>query len=396
MIEKGKTASIAGQNRKVLSTVSDIPQEDWNKVADNRNIYLSIAYLDALESALKDQMQFRYVISYSDVGEPVLIAVYQLVVFVDKRRQYSQDLCKLSYHIHKKIADVFTINVLVCGNVFCDGENGFLSRGISQNEAMDKVADITESLKREPSIKEKSSITLFKEFWPASISYSDRLKTKSYRDFMIDVNMVLRYHESWKTMDDYLASMKTKFRTRAKSVFSKSKKLQVNDFLVEDIERNAERIEELFGNVLEKSDFSFGSLNAQAFANLKRNLGNDFSFRAAWLDDRLVGFSTALFNRNVIEANFVGLDYDFNKELSVYQRFLYDYVEQGLNRGVAELQLGRTAELVKSQIGALPTNMKLYAKHRKGVSNFLLKPIIQSISPSEFELRVPFKENFKN
>lgn len=396
MIEKGKTASTVGQNRKVLSTVNDIPQEDWNKVADSRNIYLSIAYLEALESALKDQMQFRYAISYSDTGEPVLIAVYQLVVFVDKRRQYSQDLCKLSYHIHKKIADVFTINVLVCGNVFCDGENGFLSRGISQGEAMDEVAEITESLKREPSIKEKSSITLFKEFWPESTSYSDRLKKKSYRDFMIDVNMVLKYHESWKTMDDYLASMKTKFRTRAKSVFSKSKKLQVNDFLAEDIERNAERIEELFGNVLEKSDFSFGSLNAQAFANLKRNLGDDFSFRAAWLDDRLVGFSTALFNQNVIEANFVGLDYEYNKEFSVYQRFLYDYVGQGLNRGAAELQLGRTAELVKSQIGALPTNMKLYAKHRKSVSNLLLKPIIQSISPSEFELRVPFKENFKN
>ena len=95
-------------------------------------------------------------------------------------------------------------------------------------------------------------------------------------------------------------------------------------------------------------------------------------------------------------ANFVGLDYGFNKEQCVYQRFLYDYVEQGLNRGLKELHLGRTAELVKSQIGALPTNMKLYAKHRKSVSNLLLKPIIQSISPSEFELRVPFKANYNN
>ena len=136
-------------------------------------------------------------------------------------------------------------------------------------------------------------------------------------------------------------------------------------------------------------------LNAQAFVNFKRNLKDDFSFRGAWLNDELVGFSTALFNGTVIEANFVGLDYEFNKEYSVYQRFLYDYVEQGLNRKMKELHLGRTAELVKSQIGALPTNMKLYAKHRKSVSNLLLRPIIQSISPSEFELRIPFKENFK-
>ena len=396
MMENQKMAEKIGTNRKIVESVSDIPTEDWNKVADNRNIYLSIGYLSALEDALGNQLKFRYAISYTESGEPALIAVYQLVVFVDKRRQYSKDLCSLSYHIHKKIADVFTINVLVCGNVFCDGENGFLSRLISDDQAMDEVAAITESLKTEPSIKEKSSITLFKEFWPDSTSYSDRLKRLSYRDFMIDVNMVLNYHESWKTMDDYLASMKTKFRTRAKSVYSKSKVLELKDFSVEDIEKNADRIEYLFSNVLDKSDFSFGRLNAQAFANFKRNLGNDFSFRGAWLNDELVGFSTALFNRDVIEANFVGLDYNYNKEHGVYQRFLYDYVEQGLNKGLKELQLGRTAELVKSQIGALPTNMKLYAKHRKSVSNLLLKPIVQSISPSEFELRIPFKANYNN
>ncbi|MCJ8290747.1 MAG: GNAT family N-acetyltransferase [Crocinitomicaceae bacterium] len=395
MIDPDNTTVKVGTDRKIVESVKDIPQDDWNKVADNRNIYLSLGYLSALESALNDKMQFRYAISYSDTGEPVLIAVYQLVVFVDKRRQYSGVLCNLSYHIHKKIADVFTINVLVCGNVFCDGENGFLSRVITDDEAMDEVAAITESLKKEPSIKGKSSITLFKEFWPDSTSYSDRLKNLQYRDFMVDVNMVLNYHESWCTMDDYLASMKTKFRTRAKSVFSKSKVLSIKDFTIEDIEENSERIELLFGNVLEKSDFSFGQLNAQAFVNFKRNLKDDFSFRGAWLNDELVGFSTALFNGTVIEANFVGLDYEFNKEYSVYQCFLYDYVEQGLNRKMKELHLGRTAELVKSQIGALPTNMKLYAKHRKSVSNLLLRPIIQSISPSEFELRIPFKENFK-
>ena len=396
MIENQNTTVQIGTNRKIVGSVKDLPQDDWNKVAENRNVYLSLGYLSALESALEEKMQFRYAISYSDSGEPVLIAVYQLVVFVDKRRQYSSDLCKLSYHIHKKIADVFTINVLVCGNVFCDGENGFLSREITNNQAMDEVAAITESLKTEKSIKEKSSITLFKEFWPDSAPYSDRLKNLQYRDFMVDVNMVLNFHESWNTMDDYLASMKTKFRTRAKSTYFKSEVLEIKDLSAREIEENAERIEVLFGNVLEKSEFSFGQLNAQAFVNFKENLADKFSFRGAWLKDELVGFSTAFYNGDVVEANFVGLDYNCNKEFAVYQRFLYDYVGQGLNRNMKELHLGRTAELVKSQIGAMPINMKLYAKHRKSVSNLLLRPIIQSISPSEFELRIPFKENFKN
>lgn len=385
-----------GTHRKIVDSVNELNLEDWNAVVDGRNVYLSVAYLAALEKALKHKMAFRYAISYAESGEPVLAAVYQLVVFVDKRRQYSSDLCKLSYHIHKKIADVFTINVLVCGNVFCDGENGFLWKDISADQAVAEVGAMTEALKQEDSIKEKSSITLFKEFWPTSTSHADRLKAISYRDFMIDVNMVLKVHESWTSMEDYLSSMKTKFRTRAKSVYAKSKQLEIKDFSHQEIIDNAVRIEELFGNVLENSDFSFGQLNAQAFANFKEALSDEFSFRGAWFGDQLVGFSTSFHNGNVLEANFVGLDYNFNKDKCVYQRFLFDYVEQSLNRNVAELHLGRTAELVKSQIGALPTNMKLYAKHRKSVSNLLLRPIIQSISPSEFELRMPFKENFSN
>ena len=53
----------------------------------------------------------------------------------------------------------------------------------------------------------------------------------------------------------------------------------------------------------------------------------------------------------------------------------------------------RTAEEIKSSLGAEPVDMKLYAKHKNSVSNKLIKPFLESISPSEFELRKPFKAN---
>lgn len=381
----------------VLDSIQAVNRQDWEEVAASRNIYLSYDYLISLEVAMQGEMEFFYNISYNKSGKPVLIAALQLVKFVDKRRAYSEMLCKLSYHIHKKIADAFTINVLVCGNVFSDGENGFLwSEDISTEDAMDEICSVVEELKEEKGIKEKASITLFKEFWPASNVYSDRLKQRSYRDFMIDVNMVLDIHESWRSMDDYLASMKTKFRTRAKSVFKKSAELVIKTLSADEISNNKERIAELFGNVLEKSDFSAGKLNTAVFELFEQNLKNDFTLRGFYLKDELVGFSTSFKNGEIFEANYVGLDYKYNNELAVYQRILYDYVGQALKSDSKELHLGRTAELIKSSIGALPKNMTLYAKHRNSVHNLLLKPIIQSISPSEFELRKPFKANFTN
>jgi predicted N-acyltransferase len=197
-------------------------------------------------------------------------------------------------------------------------------------------------------------------------------------------------------MDDYLGSMKTKFRTRAKRVFKQSAEITIKTLTEADILENRSRISELFGNVIKKSDFSAGRLKTDVFELFKRNLKEKFSLRAFYLDDEMVGFSTSFLNGDILEANYVGLDYKYNNEKSVYQRILYDYVEQSLKYKLKELHLGRTAELIKSSIGAIPKNMTLYAKHRNSIHNMLLKPIIESISPSEFELRKPFKTNHIN
>lgn len=382
-------------SRTIYRKIEDVPNEEWNSISRGKNIYLSIDYLSSLELDMSDEIDFYYVISYNGNKKPVLISSFQLVKFVDKRKVYSKQLCKLSYHVHKKIVDAFTINVLVCGSVFADGENGFLwSEDISSEDAINEISEVTKQLKTEKSVKEKASMTLFKDFWPESKGFSDRLKQFSYRDFMIDVNMVLHIHNQWLTMDDYLASMKTKFRTRAKSVYRKAERIELKSLNKTEILSNIDRLQELFDNVLEKSDFSFGKLNVKTFANFSEKLGEVFVLKGAFLDDKLVGFSTSFKNGESLEANYVGLDYQYNIDYSVYQRLLYDYVEQAIDRKVKDLQLGRTSELIKSSIGATPTNMKLYVKHKSSVSNLLLKPIIQSISPSEFELRKPFKSNF--
>ena len=381
--------------RSIFKDVESIPKQDWEKVREDRNIYLSINYLSSLEIAMKDKIDFFYEISYNSKKQPVLISVFQLVQFVDKRKVYTKQLCKLSYHLSKKLTDALTINVLVCGSVFADGENGFLwNELISPEEAMEEVDNVTKHLKKEEKIKDKASVTLFKDFWPHSSPIADQLKEFSYRDFMVDVNMVLDIHESWVSFDDYLASMKTKFRTRAKSVYKKSSELILKRMNTTDIRENTERLQELFDNVLEKSDFSFGNLDVSAFIEFNERVSDSFTLTGAYLDNLLVGFSTSFLNGSSLEANYVGLDYNFNTKHDVYQRLLYNYVEQAIELKTKDLQLGRTSELIKSSIGALPKNMKLYVKHKSSVSNLLLKPILSSISPSEFELRKPFKANF--
>ena len=123
-------------------------------------------------------------------------------------------------------------------------------------------------------------------------------------------------------------------------------------------------------------------------------MGKDFLFKGYYLDGKLIGFSTATAFENVLDGNFIGLDYEFNQSHAVYQRILYDFVQHAFNIGAKVIKIGRTAEEIKSGVGATPTEMKFYAKHRNKVTNAILRPLVQNLKPSDFELRKPFKAEY--
>lgn len=380
----------------VKTSIQSINQEDWANVVQDRNIYLSIPYLEALEKTMERDIDIFYAIVYNEAKEPVMAAVYQLVIFEYRKNDHPKAILR-HFHNDANKDDCFSMYILVCGNVFSDGENGFLwNSKISEEDAMEQVVEITKSIKNNKNTRKKLSVILFKEFWPQSSSYSDKLKDHKFKDFMIDVNMVLKIHEGWKSMDDYLFSMKTKFRNKAKGAFKKSKSLVVKSLTFEEVITYSDRIRELFDNVLERSNYIFGTIEPLTFAEFKKNLGDSFSMRGLFLEEKLIGFSTAFFHKGIMEANYVGIDYDCNLQYAVYQRLLYDYVDQAISKGSKELQLGRTSELIKSSLGAEPINMKLYAKHKMALTNLVMSTILGFVSPSKFELRKPFKANFPN
>ena len=391
-----QTAAGSIHKRAVFDAVSELPHADWNKVQNARNIYLSLPYLSALEQGMGGELNFFFSISYNAQDEPVLIAVFVRVKFVDKRKRFGDSVFKLRFPFKKKLQNILSINALACGNVFSAGENGMLwTDKLQAHEAFEEAERIHQILMTEHDTNKEVSLRVFKDFWPQTVPSANRLIEKGFFDFKIDVNMVLKIHKDWRHIEDYLMSMKTKFRTRANAVYRKSAPLTIKALNAQDILEESKHIVRLFDSVLEKSDFHIGTMNPKTFAACKENLGDDFIFTAYYMDEKMLGFSTAFRNAGSYDANYVGLDYSYNEQYDIYQRILYDYVEEAMKAKVPELQFGRTSELIKSAVGAVPRDMTIYIKHKRKLSNIILKNVIQSVAPSPFELRKPFKANFK-
>ena len=370
----------------------DIPQSDWNTINTVGNLYLTLTYLSVIEDALKKTIDFWYILFY-DHKRPVGIAYTQLIKINPSQLKNQNLPCKLSDSLKNFFIKNIEVKTLVCGNLFACGENGFIFESSITNDEALKYLDLAlKDIRKVAHPEDKPSFILLKEFWQHNNNETSRnLKKLDYRDFEVDVNMVLSIKPNWKSFEDYLADLRTKFRTRVKKTFEKSSAVVIKDLSYQEIKTYSKTIDELYLSVIENADFKFGNLNADTFIGLKEKLKDRFIFKAFFLNEIIVGFSTAFLFNNTLEANHIGLNYQLNKTHHLYQRMLYDYVEMAIRYQVDELILGRTAETIKSSLGAEPVPMKLFVKHGNSISNALLKPLVDFITPNDYELRNPFK-----
>ncbi len=285
--------------------------------------------------------------------------------------------------------------VLVLGNSFATGEHGFVFKDdvdhAIQGALLLKAIDIIEAACKEKG--NRIAATVIKDFYPHSFGISEHFNEEGYAEFFVDPNMVMTLKAEWKSFDDYLASLTTKYRTKAKAAFKKSADIELKDFDLEDLLAHREELFSLYEKVYDRADFRLGKLNGEVFSRMKENLGDAFTLKGYFLNGKLVGFQSAFKYENWIDTHFVGIDYNLNYQYSIYSRMLYEYIKMGIENGVKQISFGRTASEIKSTVGAYPIDVKCYIRHRTKTSNALLKILFSYIRPSEFSQRMPFKQD---
>lgn len=307
-----------------FTQIKEIPTADWEQVAGDNNLFLSLKYLEALSLALSKEIQYVYFLIYANKA-PIVAGVFQIATFTYKKGAQTNLLLKLFQDCKNK-DDSVSIRGLVCGNIFATGAHGFAhTKAISFMSASELMASAAKQLRKMEKYEETFSIQLFKDFDTGLASQLTILEDFKYRPFQADVTMVLPIHRDWKTFQHYLNTMKAKYRTKANSAVKKAVAIQLVSLSASEIEMHEARMLALFTNVQQQSEYSYGENYTRTFKGLKESLGEKFICKGAFLDDMLIGFSTAFLNGTKLEASYVGLDYSYNTTYALYERLLYNY-----------------------------------------------------------------------
>ena len=278
---------------------------------------------------------------------------------------------------------------MFCGNVFLSGEHGICTSKSTSSEVIMK--EIGAALDAVAANSKPLHALFIKDFRFESLKNTRQFLNFGYSEIKVEPNMIIQLKPEWKTFEDYKNVLKSKYRVKANKADSKSSTLKTRIFNAQDLETYKGELQALYQNTIANASFNAQVLNLNTYSHLGSTLKEDFIVKAYFLDDKLVGFLTALVNKNHLDAHFIGLDYKLNKSHAIYTRILNDYVRLGIEKRVSSINLGRTASEIKTTIGAKPLELSCYIKHKNSFINSLITPFLRRIKIKEFKQHSPFK-----
>ena len=375
-----------------FSSIDEIPSQIWEDLGCTKNIYFHPNFLKSLESN-HPEIIFSYIVLVDKLNKPTAFASLKIIDFyLNSIKNDLEFLKEIGRKLHV-FPDKKPLKLLICGNTFVTGEHGVFIKENQDKKAI--IKELAESLNHfvnsDKKLKKQIDAFLLKDFAKESLFITDELKDFKYHTFSVEPNMKLQLQDNWQNFDDYLASMKTKFRVKAKKAFKQSVNIRIEEVTLKNIDQKLPKMTALYEKVALNAAFNLGTFNLETYRNLKEKFGDDYILKTYWLDDKIVGFISGVINKESLDAHFVGIDYQLNREYAIYQRMLYDYIEIAISKKLKIINFGRTASEIKSSVGAVPQDLTMYLRHKKTITNKILKLFLQRVQPTPFQQKFPFK-----
>jgi Acetyltransferase (GNAT) domain len=385
VVRRKERRSALNYNYLFSDSIHFVNANQWDAVATHNTIFMSRAYLEALEKYPPDNTVQRYAIAYSE-GVPVLILACQLAEIGGERLTTPDD------HGAALISK-YNERVLVCGNLVSSGLHGVaFAKDLDIKTGWRIVAEMLYKIRRGEKLSGQIDFAVIKDIKGDQLETSKVLERYSYRKIQTDPDMVLDFGTQLKSFDDYLNLLISKYRSRVKKII---KSIDDAGFICKPIdvdEATDQKLHALYLQVEEQSKTRLATLPLGYFYGLAQNLGQNFACYGITKGEEIFGFISVIKDGDDAIAYYVGFDYPTNSEHPLYFRLLQLVIEAAIIMRCKKVVFGRTALEPKACLGAKPVETYVLARHRIPVVNFFVRNLFRNVPFDEAPERNVIKE----
>jgi Acetyltransferase (GNAT) domain len=376
----------SGFDFALADSIDYLDQKHWSAITAHDSLFLSRRYLQVLETAGPENIRQRYALIFQDKAPVAAIAAQSVTVSLARLRRKSSGNGRL---------DQLEEKMLVCGNLLSWGMHGIsFAPNVDHEPLWPAVAEAIYRLRRVDKLFGDTAFVMVKDIPDAYASAATALSRFSYRELETEPNMVLDISPQWKSYDDYLASLTSKYRKQSKQI---DKEVAAAGGIVEEIKsdqiaRDAEQLHALYLQTHKNARLRLVTLPVTFLPTLADRLGDDMRFTILKRGDELLGFVTTVKDGETAVGYYIGFDRKANAEIPIYFRLLQSVVGHAIDLGCKRLSLGRTALEPKARLGARPDPMRIWIRHRIPMLNLIVRGLLHTIDDHEEPPeRNPFK-----
>ena len=385
----------------IADSIHLLNDQAWDQAAAHAGVFLSRQYLAALEPVLPANMSARYALIYDRIdahnSRPIAAVYMQIIDLVLAEARAGAKIAgsgKWLEPISHRVAGNARQRVLVCGNFLTYGLHGVaFAPDVDAKAVWHGVAEVLYRVRQSEKLVGKTHFMLIKDLHAPFTADAKYLEKLSYRYVETEPNMVLTLDPAWKTYEDYLASLASKYRANIRNGVLKP--IEEAGCVVErlaDLAPVQSEIHALYEAVQQNANFRPYLLQPEYFPALRRAMGNRFRCSVLRREGRMLGFLMTVADGDTAIAYHIGFDREAARTLPVYLRLLHAGIADALAMGCKRVSFGRTALEPKAALGAKPQTFGVLVRHRQPVLNKLIKRLLLGIDHEVAPERSPFKK----
>ena len=372
----------------IADRFSQLNEAAWRDVTRGKSFFHSAEYQQAFEQFRPANLEPRYAL-ISD-GDRPLAAVCMQIARLDLTQVGSSGarsrLAKLRSRVEQR--------VLICGNLLAYGLHGVCAAADADKALVwQALTEVLYRVRRAEKLAGSTDLVLIKDLDSPAMSESSVLRKLSYGAVPTEPNMVLMLEPSWRTHEDYLKSLVSKYRSDIKNrIFKKFTEGGLTIEQVTDVPAHADVLHALYLQVHGNATFRPFTLAPEYWPGLAQAGGSNVVMHAARQGEKLVGFIVTLKDGETAFAYHIGFDRavaDAGQPL--YLRLLHVALEQAIAFGCRRVSFGRTALEPKARMGCVPEPTSIWVRHRHPMLNRLVQPLLKLVEVSEAPEFSPFK-----
>lgn len=363
----------------------------WDALAAPASVYLSRAYLRVLEQSGPENLRQRYALIYGAGARPLAAVAAQSVSLSVSRVQKKDD----PRRTRAVAAPLRRLEerMLVCGNLLSWGQHGVaFADGVDKSELWPAVAEALYRLRRADRLSGDTDLVMVKDIPDSDAADAAALARYSYRPLETDPDMVLELKPQWRTYEDYLASLNSKYRKTSRQIDKEIAAAGCRVESLEDLAGHAAQLHALYLQVHEHARLRLVTLKPDFIPALSQTFRDELRCTVIRRGDgELLGFVTTLKDGETAVGYYIGFDRATNAEVPLYFRLLQAVVDDAIKLGCRRLSLGRTALEPKARLGARPAPLRVWIRHRIPALNVLVRGLLHAAHHDEAPERNPFK-----